>query len=181
MEDSTQRTHRVSRRALVKGAAWSVPVIAVAAATPLAAASTTNADLVPSFSGPLNLNLTVIVPVATVNVVNTLTITNNGTTPSLAGATASVVYNPALLTLNIAQVGGITVLGSDGNYTITLPPIAPGASLNIDLGTTLDSLLTLSLLTTLLGGPQQTIAANVAGDDVTGNNSASSNIGITLL
>ncbi|PRB08931.1 hypothetical protein [Microbacterium sp. MYb64] len=31
----------VSRRAIVKGAAWSVPVIAVAAATPLAAASET--------------------------------------------------------------------------------------------------------------------------------------------
>lgn len=33
----------VSRRTLVKGAAWSLPVVAVAAATPLAAASTGNA------------------------------------------------------------------------------------------------------------------------------------------
>lgn len=32
----------VSRRTLVKGAAWSVPVVAVAAATPLATASPTN-------------------------------------------------------------------------------------------------------------------------------------------
>ena len=41
MEDTTSSPARsVSRRALVKGAAWSVPVIAVAAATPLAAAST---------------------------------------------------------------------------------------------------------------------------------------------
>ncbi|MFJ4166424.1 hypothetical protein ACIPY5_12800 [Microbacterium sp. NPDC089698] len=41
MEDTTSSPSRsVSRRALVKGAAWSVPVIAVAAATPLAAAST---------------------------------------------------------------------------------------------------------------------------------------------
>lgn len=41
MEDTTTSpAHSVSRRALVKGAAWSVPVIAVAAATPLAAAST---------------------------------------------------------------------------------------------------------------------------------------------
>ena len=40
MEDTTQPTRGLSRRTLVKGAAWSVPVIAVAAATPLAAAST---------------------------------------------------------------------------------------------------------------------------------------------
>lgn len=35
----------LSRRTLVKGAAWSMPVIAVAAATPLAAASITNATV----------------------------------------------------------------------------------------------------------------------------------------
>lgn len=40
MEDTTSPTRSVSRRTLVKGAAWSVPVIAVAAATPFAAAST---------------------------------------------------------------------------------------------------------------------------------------------
>ncbi len=34
-------THGLSRRTLVKGAAWSVPVVAVAVATPLAAASAT--------------------------------------------------------------------------------------------------------------------------------------------
>ncbi|GAA3930623.1 hypothetical protein [Microbacterium soli] len=39
----------LSRRSLVKGAAWSLPVIAVAAATPMAAASLTNATV--SFDG----------------------------------------------------------------------------------------------------------------------------------
>jgi hypothetical protein len=42
---------RVSRRTLVKGAAWSVPVIAAAAAAPLASASVAQFDLV-YVSGP---------------------------------------------------------------------------------------------------------------------------------
>ncbi|MGQ7310893.1 hypothetical protein ACUOFU_04230 [Microbacterium arabinogalactanolyticum] len=172
----------VSRRTLVKGAAWSLPVVAVAAATPLAAASTAGTDLVPALSGPINLNLTALgLTVATVNVVNTLTITNVGTVATPAtGTTASLVYNPSLLTLNIAGAG-VTVLGSDGNYTLNLPSIAPGGTLVINLGTTLDTLLDLSLLTSILGGPTPTMAATVSGDGVTGNNSTSTNIGITLL
>lgn len=39
-EENTTAPSGVSRRTLVKGAAWSLPVIAVAAATPLASAST---------------------------------------------------------------------------------------------------------------------------------------------
>ncbi|MGN8027006.1 hypothetical protein [Microbacterium sp. 22242] len=54
MEDSTQTPARaLSRRTLVKGAAWSVPVIAVAAATPLAAASTGNASVAFAPAGQL--------------------------------------------------------------------------------------------------------------------------------
>ncbi len=41
----TTESTGISRRTLVKGAAWSMPVIAVAAATPLAAASITNATV----------------------------------------------------------------------------------------------------------------------------------------
>lgn len=39
MTEEIQKSKGVSRRSLVKGAAWSVPVIAAAVATPLAAAS----------------------------------------------------------------------------------------------------------------------------------------------
>lgn len=39
MIEETQKNKGLSRRAVVKGAAWSVPVIAAAVATPLAAAS----------------------------------------------------------------------------------------------------------------------------------------------
>lgn len=39
---TTERPHGISRRTIVRGAAWSVPVVAAAAAIPLAAASTTD-------------------------------------------------------------------------------------------------------------------------------------------
>lgn len=177
MTEEIQKNKGISRRTIVKGAAWSVPVIAAAVATPLAAASLVNDDLVPALSGPISLNL----GLATVTAVNTLTITNSGTDASPAGATAVVQYNSSLLSLNIAAVGGVTVGGADGNYTLTLPSIPAGGNIVIGLGTTLDSLLNVTLLTTLLGGPQQVMTATVSGDSVTGNNSTSSNIGISLL
>jgi hypothetical protein len=180
--EEIQKNKGVSRRTLVKGAAWSVPVIAAAVATPLAAASVLNDDLVPALSGPITLNLGLPpLTLATINTVNTLTITNNGTDASPAGATAVVQYNPGLLSLNIANVAGVSIGGADGNYTLTLPSIPAGGNIVIGLGTTLDSLLNVGLLTSLLGGPQQVMSATVTGDSVTGNNSTSSNVGINLL
>jgi hypothetical protein len=176
--EEIQKNKGISRRTIVKGAAWSVPVIAAAVATPLAAASVLNDDLVPALSGPLTLNLGFL---ASVTTVNTLTITNNGTDASPAGATAVVQYNPGLLSLNIATVAGVDVGGTDGNYTLTLPSIPAGGNIVIGLGTTLDSLLNITLLTSLLGGPQQVMTATVTGDSVTGNNSTSSDVGISLL
>lgn len=178
MTEEIQKNTGVSRRTLVKGAAWSVPVIAAAVATPLAAASVLNDDLVPALSGPITLSLGLL---ASINTVNTLTITNNGTDASPAGATAVIQYTPSLLSLNIGPVAGVTIGGTDGNYTLTLPSIPAGGNLVFNLGTTLDSLLNLGLLTSLLGGPQQTMTATVSGDSVTGNNTASQNVGINIL
>ncbi len=48
--EEIQKNKGISRRTIVKGAAWSVPVIAAAVATPLAAASLVNDDLVPALS-----------------------------------------------------------------------------------------------------------------------------------
>ncbi|KJQ55071.1 hypothetical protein [Microbacterium sp. SA39] len=181
MTEEINTSKGFSRRTVVKGAAWSVPVIAAAVATPLAAASLAG-DLTAAFSGPLALNLSLgPITLATVNAVNTLTITNAGPAASPVGATANVQYLPSLLTLNIAAVGGVTVAGSDGNFTLTLPSIAAGDSLVINLGTTLDTLLDLGLLTSLAGGPAQTISATLGGDGVPGNNTAVAPIGITLL
>lgn len=59
----------LSRRTLVKGAAWSLPVIAVAAATPMAAASTATASVEWTGSNTTLLTLTLLNggPVAGVN------------------------------------------------------------------------------------------------------------------
>lgn len=181
MTEEVQKNKGLSRRAVVKGAAWSVPVIAAAVATPLAAASVAGADLTPSLSGPITLSLTALgLPVATINTPNTLTITNLTATPSTAGNTVNLVFPSSLLTLNITGTG-ISLLGSDGNYTITLPSIPANGSLTIGLGTVLDSLLNLSVLTGLLGGGTPQMVATVAGDAVTSNNTAASNLGVTVL
>lgn len=182
MTEEAKNEKTLDRRTVLKGAAWSVPVIAAAVATPMAAATTVGQDdLVPSLSGLFNLSLTLgPITVATINTPNTLTISNIGTDPSPEGATVAVQYPSSLLTLNIAGAG-ITVLGSDGDYQVVLPAIPAGDSLVITLGTTLDSLLNLSILQGLLGGPTPQVTAVVAGDSVTDNNSTASNIGITLL
>src|SRR5690606_30713830 len=105
---------------------------------------------------------------------------NIGTSASPAGATAAIAYDSSLLTLNISGVG-VDVLGSDGSYTLTLPSIPAGGDLVINLGTALDSLLNLTLLTSILGGPTPTMDVTLSGDGNAANNSTSSNIGITLL
>lgn len=179
--EEIQNNKGLTRRTVVKGAAWSVPVIAAAVATPLAAASAAGADLVPTLSGPLTLSLTALgLPVATVSTPTTLTISNLTAAPSTAGNTVNVVYPSSLLTLNITGAG-ISLLGSDGNYTITLPSIPASGSLTIQLGTLLDSALNVGVLTGLLGGPTPQMVATVAGDAVDSNNTTAADMGITIL
>ena len=84
------RTDGMNRRTLVKAAAWAAPVIAVAAATPLAAASTT-------FDSP------------TAYVTGTLTATG---TSSVA---RTAVYSGGALTFNSAGVPGV----NSGNILLT--------------------------------------------------------------
>ncbi|KJL32734.1 hypothetical protein [Microbacterium azadirachtae] len=54
--DTTKEARRVSRRTIVKGAAWSVPVIAAAAAAPHAAASVCNQPGILRGVGAWNIN-----------------------------------------------------------------------------------------------------------------------------
>ncbi|GAA4486050.1 hypothetical protein [Microbacterium panaciterrae] len=122
MVDTTPSPARgVSRRSLVKGAAWSVPVIAVAAATPLAAAST--ATNVGNFSldgtcgvlGVLGPGFTltagaVALPVGTVINITGSGIANIGVF-SVTGGTANVnVLSPtsAQITLTAPLAAGAT-------------------------------------------------------------------------
>ncbi|WP_440103394.1 hypothetical protein [Glutamicibacter mishrai] len=172
----------VARRSVVKGAAWAAPVVAAAVAIPSVSASVVETvDLAPALSGPINLSLNVLgLPVARITALNTLTITNLGTVASTGTETATLVYNPSLLTINTLNLG-IAVAGSAGNYVFTLPVIQPGASLTINLGTTLNSLLNLNLLNNLITGGSQTMSSTVSGDTVTDNNTVSEIVGISIL
>ena len=124
MADTTQSPARtISRRSLVKGAAWSVPVIAVAAATPLAAASTTTdvgafalngtcgvlGVLGPGFT--LQAGPTAALPVGTVITITGSGIANIGVF-SVTGGTANVnvLSNTSRqITLTSAVPAGATI------------------------------------------------------------------------
>lgn len=164
---------QISRRTVVKSAAWSIPVIAVAAATPLAAASLANADLASTLGTPEDIVFdTGFGAVMTFTTPTQLTIANTGTTDSLAGATANLVYDGWLFIM--APTGtGVGVSGTSGNLVLTLPVIAAGSSLTIDLGVEIepDAGLETDLWPPIYSREDDaTIAVTIAGDDVTGNN-----------
>lgn len=163
----------ISRRTVVTSAAWSIPLIAVAAAAPLAAASVGGADLASTLGTPADILFdTGFGPVMTFTTPTQLTIANTGTTDSLAGATANLVYDGWLFALT-PNGSGVAVSGTAGNLVFTLPVIAAGSSLTIDLGIELDpdaSLADDQWLPIYNREDDATIAVTLAGDDVTGNN-----------
>lgn len=173
----------VSRRSVTHAAAWTVPTVALAIATPAAAASTTQWDLTPSFTNALNLNLTLDLVVTTVTLAEVslfgqLTIRNLGTEASPAGQTASLVFDAALLTLNVTGVG-VSVIGTGGTRTLTLPSIPAGGSLVINLS---PSLVRSGILNLGVGQRASTIGATVNSlDGNENNNTATGNVGITVL
>ncbi|MDR6867255.1 hypothetical protein J2Y69_001856 [Microbacterium resistens] len=134
MEDA-RLTEGVSRRTLVKGAAWSLPVIAVAAATPLAAASTGTVEGF-AVEGTCGL-LGALGPGFTVKA---------GTTPIPVGTTI-LVQTSGVLALNLISLSGQGLaelnLLSNKQIAITLTaPIPAGSQLNIQW------LLSVTVLTT---------------------------------
>jgi hypothetical protein len=106
----------IARRTLIKSTAWSVPVIAAAVATPLAAASTGTATL--EFGGPYALSGCAVSQGVTV------TATSDGTTP-VAG-TPIVVSLPAGLNWADGTTGDKTVF-TDANGQAVLPDINTSA------------------------------------------------------
>lgn len=129
----------ISRRTVLKASAWSAPIVAVAAATPLASASvagvdamiytlTTSLDFV--FSGDRSRLLELSVPTeATLRV--------NGSSPAPAGATLAVRFDNRLMgglsmTADGVPVPGTpeTVNGDTATAVFTLPvPIPAGQDL----------------------------------------------------
>ncbi|WP_309129774.1 hypothetical protein [Microbacterium sp.] len=114
----------VSRRTIVKGAAWSVPAVAVAIATPLAAASTATAALTYEVTPIAD----VYAPYGAVSV----RLTNTGTAEYSGPITLST---PAWATVAPFSVPGATPTTADGTTVWTIPAasIAAGQSIVLDL------------------------------------------------
>ncbi|MFD5224639.1 hypothetical protein ACFWHT_03370 [Microbacterium sp. NPDC058342] len=132
----TIKDTELSRRTLVKGAAWSMPVIAVAAATPMAAASTTNASLAwtSTDSGLLGLELLdeggVLTASAVVTVPDEYTITNGPGAITSETATVTIAVGvPSgvsvalghLRSFGVASVDGIATTAAERSVTYAGP------------------------------------------------------------
>lgn len=112
-----------NRRAVVKGAAWSVPVIAAAIAAPAASASVANAGLVWSGSTSSLAQLRVLdsATVVTAGVLPTLPTAftiSNGPGAITADATVTIsVGRPAGVTLAVGRARGFGVYSYNGAVT----------------------------------------------------------------
>ncbi len=113
----------VERRTVLKGAAWSVPVIAVAAATPLAAASVNNASIAWNGSTTALLGLhvldtaTVITANALVTVPTQYTVTNGAGALTGAATVTITVGQPSGINLTLGRARGFGVYSVDGVTT----------------------------------------------------------------
>lgn len=140
-------TSHLSRRTVVKGAAWSVPVIAVAAAAPAAAASETTEVSNFSINGDCGV-LGVLGP--------GFDLTADASTPIPAGTviTVSAVGLASIGALQLGLSGGlagiadIQLLSGSDTYQVTLTAPFSGAGrlttvLQISLGTTVTGSISL--------------------------------------
>lgn len=131
----------VGRRTVLKGAAWSVPVVAVVGATPVFAASNlkvavTAASATSGTGKTVTFKLTVKNP-------NTIAVTINSVTiPAAAGQWAS--FGPATISSSpwaaSSTANTITFVGTEGDnsaafdsFTITLVDSRTGYNLNVTL------------------------------------------------
>lgn len=172
----------LNRRSVVKGAAWSVPVIAAAIAAPAASASHApghGKDLTPTFGGLATFNIRVGMPAlvnANITLESVLTISNVGNEASAGDETVTVSYPGTLgsgVTL-VSNSGAATVSLAPNGFVITLPAIPAGGFEMFSLG--------LVTLPVGIAGGTQTIVARVVADDANPlNNQDSTDVGITLL
>ncbi|SFR45976.1 hypothetical protein [Microbacterium azadirachtae] len=178
MEDSTQSTHGVSRRTLVKGAAWSVPVVAAAIAVPAQAASLPQGvDVAVTGACAGNYDLSVL---------------TNLVGAGLVGLVQNVVLNPLGLTPNPRRTFTITAqqgtIPAGTRFSLTYP-----ALINLNLGV-LNSILTAAALNVVSTGntsaeftttapiPQGgSISFNVAGAIPVADLGVASTVTLTLL
>ncbi|MBG6083955.1 hypothetical protein [Zhihengliuella flava] len=159
MEESTNQSG-LGRRGIVKGAAWSVPVIAAAVAAPSAAASVVEAWDVQIVGDPGTLNL----------VAQGFDINNIGTTEIPAGTqfqltttglSLQALGDDGLLGILDGTVFGLVELGDANNATLQLDaPIPAGGGARLDFGLLSVNLLSSFTLTLLSAEPAGGTGAN---------------------
>ncbi|CAH0214083.1 hypothetical protein SRABI76_02340 [Microbacterium oxydans] len=146
MTEEVQKNTGISRRAVVKGAAWSVPVIAAAVATPLAAASGVVDVGAFSLAGSCGV-LGVLGP--------GFTITAGATQPLPTGTTITITGS------GVANIGVFSITGGTANVNvlsatsrqITLTaPLAAGATLAVRTTLSISVAFTLNAAATLPTG-----------------------------
>jgi len=153
---------KISRRTVAKGAAWSVPVVAVAAAAPAHAASApTTGDVIISVACN-TLELLGSVPTYTISVTGT----------TLGAGSTFIMGGPALANVQLNGSGLSVGLLSNGQRTLTTSDdIAPGGSVSVAvsgiLGVFALSALTLST-GTLIGNPNTDSSNDSATANLTG-------------
>lgn len=130
MTEEIQKEKGFSRRTVVKGAAWSVPVIAAAVATPLAAASNVEVGAFTT-SGTCGI-LGVIGP--------GFTLTASATAPLPVGTTITITGS------GVANIGVFSVTGGTADVSV-LSPTSRQITLTSELpaGATIDFRTTLSI------------------------------------
>jgi hypothetical protein len=181
MSSSDLTSSGVTRRTVMKGVAWSVPVVAAVTVAPMAAASTASSDLTPIFDGTQVLSLSAgPLAIANLTLANQLIIRNIGSSPSDTNVTVTVTLD-ANIASAILLTGGAGVINVSGAGTntrlITIGPLAAnGGQAVVDIG-----LVALPIGSTILPGDNQMTATIPAVDAVTTNNQAVSNVGVTLL
>ncbi|MFJ3958960.1 hypothetical protein [Arthrobacter sp. NPDC090010] len=105
MSEELNVSNPTSRRAVVKGAAWSVPVIAAAVAAPAAVASVNNLSVALTNPSTSLLSLHLLDSVSLITAQALVTVPNDVTYTNGAGA----VSQNATITVTVARPGGINI------------------------------------------------------------------------
>lgn len=120
---ATGSTRGIERRTILKGAAWSVPVIAAAVAAPAASASVNNANLALTndVTSLLALNVldsaTVLTAAVAITVPTVLRVTNGAGALSGAATVTILVSRPTGLSITLNKARGFGVYRFDSTLT----------------------------------------------------------------
>lgn len=158
MSDIRTSNSKISRRTVAKGAAWSVPVVAVAAAAPAASASTSN-DV-----GALSLDGTCGALGA--GLLSTGLTLTAGPDVAVPAGTVISLSSTGLANIGVFTITGglasVAVSGSSGTITLT-EDLAPGTTMNMTTS------INVSVLWTLTGNVQLPSGYTATGGKLSGS------------